>query len=202
MKHAIALACALPALLCLRPALAEVEGSWDLSFKPKPKISVTALGQPLKLKPQGLPSRNRISFGGNAASPGLKLFTSSLVSGSWTQKRRTIKGIPTQSMIEPLLQGYLQQGSLYGLTFDHGQLLKSKNRLTAQELKSGLLEGTFQHTSTWRVHLSQPKDMTVPVHVKMVAHFKGRRVPQPAADGSASFKLGLSRHRYSLRPVS
>lgn len=201
MKHVIALALALPALLCLRPALADVAGTWDVSFKPKPKISATVLGQPLKLKPQGLPTRDRISFAQDAAS-NLKLFTSNLFSGNWTQKRRAVQGTPSQSMIEPLLQGYLQQGTLYGLTFDSGQLLKSKNRLTALELKNGLLEGTFQHTSTWRVHLSQPKDLTVPVRVKMVAHFKGRRAAQPAADGSARFKLGLSRHRYSLRQVS
>ncbi len=163
-------------LLGIQPSLADVSGSWDVSYQPKPKISVTAFGQPIdNLKLPPMPAVDRITFTPDAGFPHTGSLDSTLFSGEWKQSKSNIKGTASQTMIEKLMNGYLEQGSLYGFSFTGGQLLKAKNRMAAKESKNGTLQGSFVHVSTWRIHLTQPKKMTVPIQVKLLANFKGTR---------------------------
>ena len=164
--------------LIMQPALAAVDGGWDLRFKPRPKLTVSAFGQPVpggKVKLPALPATDSITFSPDAATPGTGRFTSAYFSGTWQEKNNRLKGTPTQTVVESLMNEYLQQGSLYGFTFSDGQLIRSKSRMTAKELNNGTLKGTFLHVSHWKIHVTKPRKMTVPLQVKLLAKFKGTR---------------------------
>lgn len=169
-------------LLGIQAAYADVAGVWNLVYKPKPKITVTAFGQPIpagKVKLPELPTTDVVEFTPDAGFPGTGGFSNSLFpAGVWKQKGTLIKGTPTQTVIEQLMNGYLQQGSLYGFSFSGGRFLGAKNRMIAKELKDGTLKGTFQHVSKWSIAITEPKKMTVKLQVKLLANFKGTRVAQ------------------------
>ncbi|SMF95070.1 hypothetical protein SAMN02949497_2414 [Methylomagnum ishizawai] len=155
----------------------DVAGQWSLVYTPRPKLKVSAFGQPVRGRfqlPQ-LPKTDAVTFTPDPAFPGTGQFATQLFSGVWKQSGAKVKGTPTQTVIESMLAGYLQQGSLYGVSFSGGTLVSAKNQLTAVVQKNGRLTGTFLHVSTWRIAVTQPQAMTVPLRIKLLAHFKGKR---------------------------
>jgi hypothetical protein len=50
------------------------------------------------------------------------------------------------------------------------------NSLEGKELKNGTLLGKFVHGSRWTVQIAQPKRLTLPVTIRLVAPFTAKRV--------------------------
>lgn len=158
-----------------QPALADVTGTWNLTQKPK--LSVTVYGAPVtSFKLPSLPTTDQIQFKADPNFPGTGNFVANLFEGDWKQSKTSIKGTPTKTVVETIMNEYLAKGEMYGFTFNNGRMTKSSNKLVGTEAKNGGLSGSFTHLSTWKISVTSPKKMTVPVQVKLVVTFKGTRV--------------------------
>jgi len=79
-----------PGFLYTQPAFATaVDGNWDLSFNPPPKVVIVAFGQRMKPVLPELPTADRITFTPDADLPNTGSFTSTLFSGEWKQPQRS-----------------------------------------------------------------------------------------------------------------
>ena len=162
-------------VLCLfaAPAWSSVEGTWDLALAPK--LMITALGKPVK-KDTPLPTRDQIVFSVDPEFPGTGTFKSLLFSGEWKEHNQKLKGKPTAPLIEATIRAALAQGSMNGITFGNGRLVKQDNLLTGKELPNGTIKGTFTHESSWKVEATRNgQQAQVPVKVKLLIPFSGVR---------------------------
>jgi len=178
MLRYVVILCSLLVFSNTQPAFATaVDGNWDLSFNPPPKVVIVAFGQRMKPVLPELPTADRITFTPDADLPNTGSFTSTLFSGEWKQPPKKLKGTGTESFVEPLVDEYLQKGSFYGFSFSGGELKRTKTTLLGKVRKDGTLVGSFTHISHWTIHLTEPREIDVPIQVKLTAKFKGTRSP-------------------------
>jgi hypothetical protein len=168
----LAAAIFLPVFACV--ARASAEGEWALTLRPH--VTVASLGQPLPLRVPPLPTTGRIVFTADPGFPGTGTFSTELFAGDWKERNGKMKGTPSAAAIEAIVQGYLDQGSIQGIRFGHARRISAKNSLEGKELKNGTLLGKFVHSSRWTVRISQPKRLTLPVTIRLVAPFTAKRV--------------------------
>lgn len=175
MLRNLFLACALSAISQVQTASAlEIDGNWELAFSPRPKITVIALGQPLKQGLPVLPKSDTITFTEDPEAPGTGTFSSSLFEGEWlVDGKKVASTAVSSSLVESTMNQFLAKGEFYGYEFTDGRLLSSKSALQAKELKNGDIKGSLTHVSKWTVHLLEPKEMDVKVLVKLTAKFIG-----------------------------
>lgn len=156
-------------------AHADVTGSWNLNLKPR--RLVTAYGQKVKMPMPDLPTVDQIVFTADADFPGTGSFQSQYFSGDWKQANVKIKGTPTSSVVDTLMENILSQGNFQGFTFTGGRKIHEKNKLKGKELADGSIKGKFTHHSTWKITVTQPQQMVVPLKVILTVPFSGTRAP-------------------------
>ncbi|WP_045225208.1 hypothetical protein [Methyloterricola oryzae] len=155
----------------------ELDGTWNVTFKPRPKVTVTAFGQPVKLTglPE-LPKTDSFTFTADLDASETGSFTSTLLEGEWLIDGKKVTSTAASSaFVDNTMNQFLAAGEFLGYTFTDGRLLSSKNVLQAKERKNGSLAGNLNHLSKWSVHLTKPREMDVTVTVRLNGKFVGTR---------------------------
>lgn len=161
--------------LFITPAMAGIEGSWNLKLKPKLVVSV--YGAPVDGIPFKVPTTDQITFKLDPGFQNSGSFTSGLYSGTWAQNKTSFKGTPTKTIVETTMHEYLAKGQIYGFTFTNGQMRKASNKLTGKILKNGTISGSFTHISTWKIRITKPQKLDAPIQVRLTTTFTGTRIP-------------------------
>jgi hypothetical protein len=155
-----------------QPALADVEGTWDLSLKPKLKLSVYGQSVPVKGLP-ALPTSDQVVFTAGDQDSTSGSFVSNLFAGEWKQSGETLKGSLRSSFVISAMDQYLSKGSFEGFTFSNGKRIGVKSRVSGKELADGTIKGTITEISKWSVQVTKPKKMKVIFLVTLTAPYKG-----------------------------
>lgn len=156
----------------------ELDGTWNVTFKPRPKVTVLAFGQPMKLPGlPALPKTDTITFTADLDAPDSGTFSSTLLEGEWLiDGKRVTSTTASSALVDDTMNQFLAAGEFLGYSFTDGRLLpNSKNVLQAKERKNGSIAGSITHLSKWSVHLTKPREMDVTVTVRLNGKFVATR---------------------------
>jgi hypothetical protein len=171
----------LPLLTLLNMQVAsalELDGTWNVTFKPRPKVTVVAFGQPMKLPGlPALPKTDVFTFTADVEAPETGSFTSTLLEGEWLIDGKKVTSTAASSaFVDDTMNQFLAAGKFLDFTFTDGRLLpNSKNVLQAKERKNGSIAGSINHVSKWSVHLTKPIDDVITVTVRLNGKFVATR---------------------------